>query len=96
MTIIEQAIDHYKYGISHDIFSEPVISFAKLSIVALERQIPKNVVSYSDDESDHVFCPHCYECIGTNETVYDEFYCRGFAPMYCSNCGQALDWSETV
>ena len=33
---IEDAINHFKYGISHDIFSEPVTSYAKLAIKALE------------------------------------------------------------
>ena len=35
---IDEAINHFKYGISHDIFSEPVISYAKLAIIALEEQ----------------------------------------------------------
>ena len=34
--IIEDAIAHYKYGISHDIFSEPVTSYAALAVEALE------------------------------------------------------------
>lgn len=42
--MIQQAINHYKYGISHDIFSEPVINYAKLSIDALEKQIPKKPI----------------------------------------------------
>ena len=36
---IEDAISYYKHGISHDIFSEPVISYAKLAIEALEKQL---------------------------------------------------------
>lgn len=32
----EEAIAHFKYGITHDIFSEPVISYAKLAIEALK------------------------------------------------------------
>jgi hypothetical protein len=44
MATIQQAIEHYKYGISHDIFSEPVTSYAKLSIDALEKQIPKKPI----------------------------------------------------
>ena len=35
-TTIEDAIAHYKYGITHDIFSEPVASYAKMAITALE------------------------------------------------------------
>ena len=33
---IDDAINHFKYGVSHDIFSEPVTSYAKLAIMALE------------------------------------------------------------
>lgn len=36
---IEDAIAHFKYGITHDIFSEPVTSYAKMAVEALEKQI---------------------------------------------------------
>lgn len=35
---IKDAIAHYQYGISHDIFSEPVTSYAKMAVRALELQ----------------------------------------------------------
>ena len=34
---IEEAIGYFKYGISHDLFSEDMIRIAKISIEALER-----------------------------------------------------------
>ena len=34
---IEEAIRYFKYGISHDLFSEDMIRIAKVSIEALER-----------------------------------------------------------
>jgi hypothetical protein len=34
---IDEAINHFKYGISHDIFSEKVARYAKLAIAALEK-----------------------------------------------------------
>ena len=34
---IEEAIKYFKYGISHDIFSEDMIKIAEISIEALER-----------------------------------------------------------
>lgn len=67
-----------------------VKDMAMVAIEALEKQIPKKVVSYSDDESDHVYCPCCNECIGSNDIIYEDFYYRGFAPMYCQECGQAM------
>lgn len=36
---IEDAIKHFKHGISHDIFSEPVKTYAKLAVKALEKQL---------------------------------------------------------
>ena len=36
---IEDAIQHFKYGISHDIYSEQVTSYAKLAVKALEKQL---------------------------------------------------------
>lgn len=36
---IQEAINHFKYGISHDIFSEPVTTYAKAAIEALEEQM---------------------------------------------------------
>lgn len=33
---IDRAISHFQYGISHDIFSEPVTSYSKLAVIALE------------------------------------------------------------
>lgn len=86
----QEAINHYKHGISHDIFSEPVTTYARLSIEALGKQIPKKVIRDGDDESDHVYCPCCHECIGSNDIVYDDFYYRCFAPMHCQECGQAM------
>lgn len=34
----EEAIRHFEYGISHDIFSEPVTSYARMAIAALQEQ----------------------------------------------------------
>lgn len=56
------------------------------------KDVPKKVVSYSDDESDHVYCPNCNECIGSNENVWEDFYHRGWSPMHCQECGQAMIW----
>ena len=38
---VDDAIAHFKYGISHDIFSEPVTTYAKLAIEAMEEKISK-------------------------------------------------------
>ena len=92
--MIRKAIDHFTYGITHDIFKEPVTSYAALAINALNKQVPKNVIRDDNDESDYVYCPCCNEIIGSNENVYDDFYYRGWKPMYCQECGQAMIWRE--
>lgn len=86
----EDAISHFKYGISHDIFKEPVTSYARMAVDALEKQTPKKVFRDGDDESDYVYCPCCNECIGTNEGVWQDFYYRDVT--HCSECGQAMIW----
>ena len=35
---IEEAILHFEHGVSHDIFTEPVTSYAKMAIAALREQ----------------------------------------------------------
>ena len=35
----EEAINYFRHGISHDIFKEPVISYAKIAIKAIEEQM---------------------------------------------------------
>ena len=36
---IEDAIRHFKHSINHDIYSEPVKSYVKLAVKALEKQL---------------------------------------------------------
>ena len=36
--LVKKAISHFWYGVSHDIFSEPVTTYAKLAIEALEKE----------------------------------------------------------
>ena len=79
MTTIKEAISHYHYGVTHDIFSEPVTRYAKLAIKALEKQIPQKVISEKYFYGYKYFCPSCKLCVN------DDF---------CGNCGQALDWSD--
>lgn len=36
--LVEQAISYFWYGVSHDIFSEPVTTYAKLAIESLKKE----------------------------------------------------------
>ena len=40
--LVKQAISHFRHGVSHDIFSEPVTTYAKLAIEALEKEKRRN------------------------------------------------------
>lgn len=55
----------------------------KIAISTLEKQIPKKV-KMTNDLYPMSICPRCKE---------EHIPCRNF--KYCSNCGQALDWSDT-
>ena len=73
---IKEAINHFKYGITHDIFKEPVISYATMAIEALEKQMPKKPIELGDGR---FYCPVCH----SNNRALGE---------YCDKCGQKIDW----
>ena len=55
MTIIEEAIRHYEYGVTHDIFAEPVTSYALRSIMALKKQIPMKPIRIHEEYPEHLW-----------------------------------------
>ena len=63
----------------------PILAKEK-SIEALEKQIPKKVVT----ERNIYLCPHCGANVETDcgDDMLD------YRLNYCDNCGQKLDWSE--
>ena len=67
--LIKQAISHFSYGVSHDIFSESVATYAKLAVEALKKEIDKAPTV------DAVPVVRCKDCIYS----YEEF---GF--IYCT------------
>mgnify|MGYP003289466384 CR=1 FL=1 len=73
--LVEQAISHFWYGISHDIFSEPVTTYAKLAIEALKKD---NGVTVSEWISVDDRLPDSGKCVlvyskdgGVAEGVYN-------------------------
>ena len=74
--LVKQAISHFSYGVSHDIFSESVATYAKLAVEALERQAPKKPY-WETYEGWH--CKSCGVGVFSNES-------------FCPFCGQAIDW----
>lgn len=72
---------------------ETQADIARLSISALEKQIPKKI----DFEMNFGDCISRFVCTCGKRIVVD--HDRGVmnnhnAPNYCPNCGQALDWKN--
>lgn len=92
---IEDAIVHFKYGISHDIFSEPVTTYARMAAEALEKQIPKKPI-YVDTRfrnhgrriADGSSLDKCYKCPNCDLHIFHVFD----SEEHCKYCGQKLDW----
>lgn len=66
-----------------------IVAYEK-AIIALEKQIPKKVISiiYRGDYK----CPTCENYIDITD---DDLYVYEIEPpKYCDECGQALDWEE--
>lgn len=73
---IKEAISHYNYGINYDIFKEPVTSYAKMAVEALEKQIPKKP---NVGVQNFLKCSCCHSVVRTTDN-------------YCHECGNMLDW----
>ena len=74
------------------------IEACKMGIQALEKQIPKkpihkttrSVIQGFELDDDCIYCPLCNKFIGNLSAEYD----FNRISTYCSDCGQALDWSD--
>ena len=86
---IENAINYFKYGISHDIFSESVITYAKMAIEALEDKVnnPQKQGKWKlhDDGSGT-----CDQCNFRQKNVWD----YDNHQRYCGVCGAEMSLSE--
>lgn len=85
----EDAINHYKHGITHDIFSEPVISYAKLAIEALEKQIPKRLIHIHEEHSEHLWQRNKDGTIDTSAMssgFHNGPYCTRCHHSECEHC----------
>lgn len=82
---VKEAIHHYNYGIKCDIFKEPVITYAKLAIEAMEKQLlAKNVIKIFDESVKTYWCkcPCCGKGIG---------WFTATLPKHCPECGQRIE-----
>ena len=93
MTTLEKAIDHYHYGVTHDIFSEPVITYANLSVAALEKQIPKKPVHIHEEYPEHLWQRNADGTIDTSAMssgFHNGPYCTRCHHSECEWCNP--DW----
>ena len=69
-------------GLSHTEVTDKIQEAMDMGIEAIEKQIPKKVISASNDEDDFDYgmCPTCNQ-----KMVWGD---------YCTFCGQRIDWSE--
>ena len=81
--LVEQAISHFWYGVSHDIFSEPVTTYAKLAIEALKKENGVTVQEHGNWKYYHkqnkAVCTSC-----SFERDLDANFGKAIA---CPNCG---------
>ena len=70
---------------------QPIVGGKSLDIAisAIEKQIPKKPINV---EKHYYECPCCEHDLGVSDD--DIFVYENYRPMYCLNCGQALDWSD--
>lgn len=76
-------------------YSKKLIEANGQAILALEKQIPKKPIGIYDeniyhiDDDDYIYEPALFGiCPVCNKEVQDGM-------LFCSFCGQALDWSDT-
>ena len=55
MNLVEEAIQHYEYGITHDIFKEPVCGYAIKSVMALKKMNSMKPVHIHEEHSEHLW-----------------------------------------
>lgn len=71
-------------------YGDNAIPTYTLAISALEKQMPKNPKNIVDAEYDVSYkCPIC----GAKHV--NEWHGTNWKLPFCSNCGQAIDWSDT-
>lgn len=58
---------------------QDVLKTIELATQALEKQEPKKPICYQNNHLKSFCCPKCSKVVHSK---------------YCSNCGQAIDWSE--
>ena len=107
---IKEAIGQLKCNVEGDYINLDDLEAFNLAIPALEKQIPKKVkrvtwifknknamrLAIESDvltKDNHVTINHCPCC--DEEPIVVKYLSPPRYDLYCRNCGQALDWSDT-
>lgn len=85
-----EAIDYFKRRKTQYGLADNVQQAENCAVEALGKQIPKKPINV---EKHYYKCPCCKQDLGVSDD--DIFVYENPTPMYCSKCGQALDWGYT-
>ncbi len=83
MNETKKAIEHFHYGITHDIFSEPVTTYARLAVDALREQAERSKG-----------CEYCNSRFGiATHHINGQLLQAGTKKIaiYCPMCGRRLE-----
>lgn len=83
----EEAIEILQEERDYAQFPQYVREAIKIAASSIKKQIPKKPINV---EKHYYECPYCKDDLGVSAD--DIFVYEIPTPMYCSNCGQALDW----
>lgn len=82
-----------KYTLSMEKFKNIIKALGRLQEL-VGKETPKEPILYTDvihGEEENVYeCPKCGSFLGYENECKEEYY----QSLYCSGCGQRLDWSK--
>lgn len=97
----DEAINHFQYGISHDIFSRSVAEYATTAIECIkERQERSKGCGYCNQDSKCIYEKIDKQCHSFNDyisiegnSLVSDFGCKSYASAkinFCPMCGKSL------
>ena len=90
MNETKKAIEHFHYGITHDIFSEPVTTYARLAVEALREQAER-VKGATNVNQAATTANMMYDDFANIMASKDVVTCHEPKHKYCPMCGKRLE-----
>ena len=81
----QEAIKRFKPIIDNEAYTDSYQDACKMAIEALEKQIPKEPITYNG--TNRADCPVCRKAVRGIKNPFGS---------YCSGCRQKLDWKEVT